>query len=290
MQDLDSDTVVAAFLLETLGVEDRERVLTRLEEDEDYFERVAAFESDLILQWHRGDMPAGERELFARAYATPARRRLVEQMDVVIRVAEMATSPEAAPAPHPAVVTPAKERARAPEGGRGVAAWLSASWTVPRWFPAAAAVAIAAAFISGAYVGSRRSSVDPSGVPPGSTIFGMRLTAVGEKGPAIPKGFDTLDLPLTASMVQLTVQPTVTPEAPLTAVLTSPDRAIVLQAGTPMIGHSSTGTTLTVTVRAADLPDGDYILIVRGTDANAGGTGVISTQAFRVTRQQRPAR
>jgi hypothetical protein len=269
MQDLDSETVIAAFLLETLGGEDRERVLARLEEDEAYFERVTAFESDLILQWHRGGLSSRERELFAKAYATPARRRLVEQSALLIHVADMA----------------------APKNG--LAAWLSAPWTLPRWAAAAAVLAMAAAFIAGDWFGARRPRLPDDPIVAGSggvMTFAMNLTATGEKGPAAAQGFDTVPLPPTTAFVQLTVETSVAPDGPLTAEIVAKDRPIVLRAGTPVIGRSATGTTLTVTVPAADLPDGDYVLTIRGAGARAAGASAIAMQGFRVIRQAAPPR
>lgn len=273
MHDLDDESVITAFLLGALDEEEKARVFDRLGDDEGYFERVEAAEDDLILRWHRGTLTPEQRELFARAYAAPARRARVDASLALLRAAEESVAGERADTS--AVVGPF-DRLRA---------WLTAPWLLPRWAVAAGAVAIVAAMLTGAYLGNRRIPGDggdsrASGPP---VIVAVTLTAIGEKGPPVAKGFDTIHLPRAASAVQLTVEPRVTPDgAALAADISSPDHGTVLRLGAPAVGRSPTGTTLTVTVPTRDLPDGDYVLTVRR--AGAGGSDILSTQAFRVIR------
>ena len=288
MLDLDNDTAITAFLLETLGDEDKERVLARMEEDEDFAERVVAMEEDLIHQWHRGSLPPRERELFAKVYATPARRRRVEEVRMLMRVTDMASSP----APERVVAIPpaaaaARNAARAIEPAAiesaGVASWLASPLPLSRWAALPVAAAIAGAFVSGAYFGARRAPTVEHPAAGGSKIATITLSAIGEKGPPAARGFDPFYVPEGTTTIQLTVDSLAAPAAALTAEIATPDRAIVLPAGAPEMGRSPTGTTLTITVPANKLPDGDYVLTLHS--AAAGQTdAVISTQAFRVIR------
>jgi hypothetical protein len=269
MQDLDNDTVIAAFLLETLGIEDRERVLDRIEEDGGYAERVQALETDLILRWHRGTLPLPERERFAKVYTTPARRRRVEEMGMFIGVAEMAA---------PATSASATQRVGAtlePAVGRGN--WLEERWAVPRWAVMPAAAVLATAFVAGAYFGPWRAAAS------GPTFLDVSLTAVGERGPeSAATGIDPVELPPTTSLVLLTVKRIAPQSGTLTAEVTSPDRPDVLSVGPVYTVTSPQETALTVMVPARDLPNGDYVLTVRNT--TNGRSDVVSTQAFRVLR------
>jgi hypothetical protein len=305
MPDLDDEAVITAFLLGTLDEAEQTRLFDRLADDEAYFERVEAAEDDLILRWHRDKLTPEQRELFAKAYAAPARRARVEESLALLRVAEASVAAEraaeraAAHAAQPVVEHVAEHAGAArPADGQPVAlldriaAWLSVPSLMPRWGVAAGAVAIVAALLTGLYFSSRRMPGDGgdgrTAGPP--MVVAVTLTAIGEKGPPVDpapstaKGFDTVRLPRPASAVQLTVEPRVVPNGgALTADISSPDNGTVLQLGAPTVSRSTNGTALTVTVPARDLPDGDYLLTVRRA-APAGSSEVLSTQAFRVIR------
>lgn len=286
MRDLDDETVMTAFLLESLEDGDRERVFMRLAEDEEFFERMQALEHEIILRWHRGTLPPRERDLFVRAYDTPARQARVEEALTLIRAFEAAR-----PAAAAATVAAPPETATAEAGGffASSSRWLTAPWPLPRYALLSAFALVAAAGL----VALNYGLLGPGGGASGSgqgLVVAVTLRAVGEKGPAAPRGFETIYLPPDVSAIRLTVEPGVESLPDATALrseVASPDRDGVLTLASPIVSQSKAGAALTYTISAGDLPDGDYVLTIRRTADNAGGEpGVLATQNFRVIRQQ----
>ena len=275
MEDLNDERVMTDFLLGGLDEKDRGRLFHRLETDEAFFESMAALEDDLILRWHRGGLSAMQRKLFARAFAEPARRARVDAAAALLHAAETWKRRDAAGV------------------GQRIAQWVRTPWTVPRFALAATGVALVAVLALSAYVANRRlrESTRPGDAPgqatspSGPIIVAFTLTAIGEKGVPIPRGFDSIVLPRNATAVQLTVEPSnASGDGLFTAEIVAVDSGTTLHVEPPKMSRSATGQTLTVTVATRDLPDGDYVLTVRRVAA--GTSGVVARQSFRVTRQR----
>ena len=262
MQDMDDDQIMTDFLLGTLDEKTRSSVFDRLGADDGFVERMAAMEDDLILRWHRGQLPARQQELFERAYAEPSRRARVDSAITLIQAAEAWKANQ--------------------EAGvwNRIARWAGTPWisAVPRW--AIAAVGIVLLTSLGAYLSTgERSAATP---PPFTATF--ILTAVGERGSSTAKGFDSVSLPPNATAVELVVEPSgVTAEGRFTAEIAAVDRGTILEVNQPSVRRSAAGPTLTITVASSELPDGDYVLTVR--HVTTGGSEVVSRQPFRVVRQ-----
>jgi len=257
VQDVNDDRVMTDYLLGALDEDTRERIFDRLGADETYFESMAGLEDDLILRWHRGELPADRAALFARAYADPARRARVDSALVLLQAAD----------------TWKRQQER---GSRGrLATFLTSLRTMPRLAVAGACVALVAGLAFWAQSASRKG-------PAATRTFAVTLTAIGEKEPQ-SQGFDRIDLPRDATTLLLTVKPSTRPDAGrLTAQITALDRGTVLRLGPPSVDPSAPATAWTVTVPTTDLPDGDYVLTLRHDAADR--TEPVASQAFRVRR------
>ena len=247
--DLDDDRVMADFLLGASDAETRDRILDRLGNDEGYFEAMAALEEDLILRWHQGSLSPSDRALFANAYADPARRARVDEADVLHQAAQVWSRRKTAP---------------------------SRVWTSPsrRW-AALAAAGVVFGLSSWAYLASRQVvPAAPLRVP----LSAVSLKAGGNKG------YDRVEVPSDASAIVFVVTPAVLPDGGLTAELRARDRAATPLTLRPVRERSAEGDVLTITVDAADLPEGDYVLTVV---ADANPSEPLATQSVRVIHQRR---
>ena len=106
------------------------------------------------------------------------------------------------------------------------------------------------------------------------------LLAGGERGPRASNGFDRIRIPAETTEVQLslTVSKLQLGER-LEAELEAVDSGEVTTLPPPIVEASSAGSTVSVVMPAP--PDGDYVLRLRGV---TGGSEVLSTSAFRITR------
>src|SRR5688500_4377475 len=88
MADSQEDLAMKQFLLSTEDSPERSGVEDRLVRDPRYFEELEAFEDELILRWHRGDLSADDRQRFSAAYLErPERRAKVEALGALIDAA-----------------------------------------------------------------------------------------------------------------------------------------------------------------------------------------------------------
>ena len=264
MRDVNDDRVMTDFLLGKLDGETREQIFDRLGSDEAYFETMAALEDDLILRWHRGELPPDERELFAMAYADPARQARV---DAALPLLHAAEAWKAEPQPTSFAARLIARLPRLPP--------------VPRFALAGAAIAL----VAGLSLWMAWPAGDPFKGTPATGTYAVTLTAIGEKGTP-SAGFDRLDLPRGKTVIELTVVSSSIPaDARLTAQILDRDRGTVLALDPPIVRRSNAVTNATVSVAAANLPDGDYVLTMR-RDASAGGE-LMATQSFRMARRQK---
>src|SRR5262245_21491808 len=81
----EEEDLIRRYLLDNASAEERRQVEARLLEDDDYGEWLLLIEDELIDDYARGAMPAGERELFSRNFLLTARRR----QDLVVTQALM---------------------------------------------------------------------------------------------------------------------------------------------------------------------------------------------------------
>jgi hypothetical protein len=253
---LEPDQEKTEYLLGGLAQEVRDRIEDRLGEDPDYFEEMAAFEDDLLHQWHRGRLP---KDLHARVRdvyeSMPARRaRLVSAGELIegVRASAAAAAPRRVTA----------------------ASWWS-TWTMPRFVLATAGLVTVAA-LSVQLVRERGVGAE--------SIVAVTLTTVAERGPGGPT-LDRVSLPSTASSLKLSFELDGTAGAgPFDAELES----VETRASTPIessdVTRAATVTVLTVTVTAPSLSSGDYVLRVwrRG---NRAAADLVATRSFRVVRE-----
>src|SRR5262249_25667821 len=86
--DINNEEALIRYHLDDLSRAEREAIEQRLAADPVYFEALAALEDDLILRWHRGELPDRQQRWFALAYfSSPSRqarvaagRRLIEDI------------------------------------------------------------------------------------------------------------------------------------------------------------------------------------------------------------------
>ncbi len=267
MLDFDDDAVREQYLLNRLGPDEREAVEQRLVADPDFFERLCAFEDELILRWLRGELSPDERQLFAKAYmSTPARRAHVDEMREMVAAAETLRTELRA------------GRADAPRARRGVLAWL----TTPIALPRLAAVGVALLVLASVALVTQRAGVRDGGME------GLVLVATLTPSPQRSEGAGTplvrvgvaadiwlrIELPSSVSGDSLEVE---IRDVDRDAVAIVPSQA-------PEVAYAGPIAVATVKVSAADLPDADYVLTLFGRD-ESGGRVVVATRTFRVRRE-----
>jgi len=257
MQHKDDDQLMTAYLLGLLPQEQRELIDARLAADGPYFERLEAFEDDLILRWHRGQLPEAQRGQFDRAYADESRQaRIAESLRFLQPLSARAAGGKAA------------------VWVRQTHVWIVASDPIPRW-------AVACSFI---LIGVLAVSLSRPRLPKADGLtLAVALTAVGERGGQPARSFDVVRLSSDVATIQFQMSaagPIV--EAELVVAISANDRDVVREYTAPSVRWVHADQTLTITVPASDLPNGDYVLTVRRRSAS--DTDVLQRRAVRVTR------
>lgn len=255
---MDEDHFMLGYLVGTLSDADRRRVDARLVADPEYFDRLRAFEDDLIHRWHRGHLSVTDRQVFEAAYASEAQRARIASSLSLLQVVETA------------IEAPGRSA-----GGRFTQNVRRRPSRLPSW--AMAAAAIVACFGSAFAWWELRQPKEP-------LTLAVRLTARGERGPGPAPSFDTVRLTDAVTVVQLLVSVPPPPAiAKVSVEVSSNDRDSVLRYAGKAIEWRPADGLLQVTVAASDLRDGDYVVTVR--TAPSADSDVAARQAIRVTRR-----
>lgn len=259
VSDANEERVMTDYLLGGLDAVTRDKILDRLGEDPEYYERMAALDDDLILRWHRGGLTPDQRASFAVSYATPARRARVDEALNLLRAAEAS---RAVPRKSPGFLSHLR-------------AWTLTSGPLPRYAFVASVV-----FAAGLFLWQRNSGI----LSPDASTLTATLGAQGERG-APRESFDRLELASTHTRVELTVKRLTVPDgAGLSAELLARDGGAQLSVTAPVLTRSDGLTDATVTVDAPLLVPGDYVLTLRVAGSPDGET--VATQSFRVARRR----
>jgi anti-sigma factor RsiW len=256
---MDNDALITRFLLGDLGPADRQRIEERLATDPTYFEAVAAFEDDLILKWHRGELTDDEQRLFVSSYSSPSRQARVKAGGQLIAVAQRWDT----------------DTAEGWSPWKLLSQWRTTSWNAARFATAGAmglliAAAAVALFVSndGIRQPAPRLTVAFTLAPVGdrSTTGTANLVSIPQAAENVSLQFEVADLAAADG---------------LDAMVDSLTGAIVA-AGSPVrVTRGADSSHVTLTVPSSDLADGDYVLRLRQASP-AGGHVIIATRAFRV--------
>lgn len=264
MTDTFDEHLLTRYLLGDLPAAQREPIDDRAAEDPKFFEELCALEDDLILRHLRGELSGRDDELFAAAFATPARQRQVESERALLTAARAMRS------------SPPQSRSL----WTSLRAWLSAPRMIPSFAVAAAAVLLVYSTPVAIYsTYSRLVSGGPA--TSGSTsrvIVVAGLAGDDQRGGAGTER--TLVVPPDATDVRFSVALPPGAGQSLDVVLERSEGGILTTAGRWQM--SDRGTTLTLTMPAGEVPAGDYTLIVRrpsSTDPD------LAAHSFRVSRE-----
>jgi hypothetical protein len=254
--DVNDDRVMTEFLLGGLDEQERAQIFDRLEADETYFENMTALEDDLILRWHRGTLPANQRDRFTREYADPVRRARVDAALDVLRTAEAWR----------------QQQERLPTLSALVARVAGGFTPVQKLVGAVAGAVLIVALGVWTYL--------PITAP--ASTLSKRLTAVSEKGPG-DTGFDTIELPRRTKFLELALDVMSPPAgAALSASILARDRGTTMLLTPIVSSRTEKISTVKVTIPTVDIPDGDYVLTIR---AGETGSDTLATQPLRVRRR-----
>lgn len=277
--DVNDERVMTRFLLGDLRLDEQEPVDERLSADPAYFEALCALEDELILRWHQGELSADERRLFAAAYlSSPARRARVEAGRQLI---EAARAWKGAHQVRPSAWVQVRD-------------WLLAPIRVPQFAIAGTVALLVAAISTAVYLalGTPRVSqteterAGQQGATRPQLVAAFVLAPPTDRGEAGAGAREEMNLvPIPAGVEEIQLQFEIADHrgaGALEAQIESPESTRTL-AVVPQLTPRVTATLVTVAVAAADLPDGDYVLRLRG--AVNGTSSVIAARAFRVTRQ-----
>lgn len=263
--DTFDEQLLTRYLLGDLPAAQRERIDDRAAEDPDFFEDLCALEDDLILKHLRGELSARDNELFAAAFATPARQRQIESERALLTAARTMR-----PAP-PASTSMWKS----------IVAWL----TTPRLIPSFAVAAAAVVLVYSAPVAiysTYSALVNPASTASGSSprvIVVAGLAGDDQRGGG--GGAErTLVVPPEATDVRFSVALPPGAGDALDVVLERSEGGVLTTSGRWQLADR--GAALTLTMPAGEVPAGDYTLIVRrpsSTDPD------LAAHSFRVRRE-----
>lgn len=240
------DQLMQGYLLGTLPPEALALVDERLAADPVFFDRLEAFEDDLIVQWHRRQLSASDQKAFELAYVNPVRQARIEQALHVIRIAATQR-----PASRPTV--------------RPYAMWALAASLV--------LVVGSIALLPRVWSTNRD----------GATLL-VALTAVGERSATPSAGYDLVRLLPDVTTVRLKVDlpdldGSVVPQVEVSGI----DYPMTREYTGSAVQWVPRGGVLTVSIPAAELLSGDYLLIVSGA---ADKSDIVVRRALRVTRDR----
>lgn len=279
----DDESILTRYLLGDLPPADQAPIDERLAHDAAYFEALCALEDEVILKWHRGELSDEESRLFALNYlSTPERHARVWSARELIEVVERAN----------------------PDHQARVSIWdrMSQWWAAPR-IALQSAVAVAAAILV-AVTGfalyrlntamsqlnrTERENVElrQQHAAARRLAVAFTLSPVGERSQEATEGPNVVRIPRQASEVWLQFQ-IADPgtSAGFDAVVESLDGTRAAASRPARVGRMDAAALVTVTVAAADLPDGDYVLRLRRAPVPSSDIrDVIATRAFRVTHE-----
>ena len=277
MNQVEDEQVLTRFLLGDVEPADRQAAEDRLAEDPVFFEALCALEDEMILKWHRGELADGDWRLFAQSYMTsPARQARVAGVRELIDVAEQWK--------HEGELQPSLW---------GMPRWLTVPWHVPR-FALAAAGAVVIAVVPTLLYQTRDTmrrlqeaereitSLREQGGP-------QHLAVVFTLNPVTVRGQDTdalnvVRIPRDAAEVRLQFE-MADPGTPagFDAILEPLERRLATTPRPARLERTATGMLVTLTLSAADLPDGDYVLRLRRLTAG-DSSDIVATRTLRVTR------
>jgi len=267
VNDTADDRLMTRFLLDDLPADERALVQDRSAADADYFESLCALEDDLILRHLRGELPARDAQLFARAYASPARQPRLESAQALLEAAR-----------HMKRDVPLR-----PFNWQRAREWLA----MPRMVPTFAVVSVALVLIGSiplALYGMLGASRIVAGAGLGTrTIFALQLSERDDRRAASPAGRQLdVRIPLEATdvRVDLDVVPAIdTPETVVVELSRLDGGSVVTDGRWQLV---SAGRVVSLTVPSGDVPAGDYILTVR---RRTGDGPDLAAHAFRVSRE-----
>jgi hypothetical protein len=253
--DIRDEDLMRRFLTGDVTVDERERVEDAFAGDATYFEDLAAFESEMIARYVRGELPAAWLERFESTLPSyPERQRQIAETRRLRRALD--ASPEA----------------------RAWSVWFS----VPFMRMAAATASIAVVIAGGWWLVTERRSGNtlPPAVPAPATSVTFTLVAGQTRSNLrqanvfrIPEGIQEVRLALAI--------PAGTPA--VTATLRQVGGGTETSLDEPERRQSSSGeTTVVWRVKAATLVLGDYLLTVR-TERSIGVRDVAATAFFSIT-------
>ena len=277
----DDESLLTRYLLGDLPFADQAPIDERLARDVSYFESLCALEDELILKWHRGELSDDESRLFSLTYlSSPGRHARVWSTHELIDAIERAK--------------PAQQ-ARVSIWSR-VGRWF----TAPRLAPQFALVVLAAVLV--AVMGlavyrlntvmsqlkrAERDNVElrQQNASAQRLAIAFTLSPVGERSQEATDGTNVVRIPRQAAEVWLQFQiadPGTT--AGFDAVLESLERTRAATSRPARVGRTDAAALVTVTLAAADLPDGDYVLRLRRAPVPSTDIrDVVATRTFRVT-------
>lgn len=275
--DINTEEALIRYLLDDLSRAEREAIEQRLAADPVYFEALAALEDDLILRWHRGELPDRQQRWFALAYfSSPSRqarvaagRRLIEDIQRWKASAAAGSSP----------------------WNRVWWFWRSGLCDRVRFAGVAAVAVLVAAASSAVYITTDAARRLPLGGPDDAgaprqvesarrLAVAVTLAPVGDRGAA--DGSNLVVIPPDADEIWLQFEVAdLTATTGLDAMIEPLAGAIAAPVRPVRVARTSTAAQVTLTVASGDLPDGDYLLRLRQAAARDEHT-IITTRTFRV--------
>jgi hypothetical protein len=277
----DDESLLTRYLLSDLPLADQAPIDERLAHDASYFESLCALEDELILKWHRGELSDEESRLFTLTYfSSPGRHARVWSTHELIDVIERGK---------------AAQQARVSIWSR-VGRWFAAPRLMPEYVVAVLAAVLVAVMGFAAYrlntamsqlKRAERENVElrQQNAAAHRLAVAFTLSPVGERSQEATEGTNVVRIPRQASEVWLQFQ-IADPgtSAGFDAVLESLERTGAATSLPARVDRMDAAALVTLTLAAAVLPDGDYVLRLRRAPVPSSDIrDVVATRAFRVT-------
>jgi hypothetical protein len=277
---VEEEQVLTRFLLGDLTPADRQAIEDRLAADPAFFEAMCALEDEMILKWHRGELAAEDWQLFGQSYlASPQRQARVASVRELMDAAERWK--------HDTEAQPSLWD-RMPR-------WLTASHHMPQLALAAVGavvIAVVPALLYQTRDAMRRLQEAEREITSLRQQSGgtQQLTAVFTLAPVTVRGQDTADatnivrVPRDAAEIWLRFE-MADPGTPagFDAILEPLERRPATTPRPARLEPTATGMLVTLTMPAAELQDGDYVLRLRRLTAG-DSSDIVATRTLRVTR------
>ena len=267
MTDTFDEHALTRYLLGDVPAATSDAIQDRAAADPAFFEELCALEDDLILRHLRGELSRRDSDLFAAAFATPARQRQIESERALLAAAR-------ASRPSPAV------------GGsfwKPVRSWLAAPRTIPSFAVAAAVVVLVystpLAIYSTYSALAGRDTANSSGSAP-RVVVAVALAGDDQRGGAGAADDRRLVIPADATDVRFSVALPAGAGDSLEVVLERSEGGAVSTSGRWRLADDR--TAVVVTVPAGEVPAGDYTLLVRRP---ASVDPDLAARSFRVSRE-----